>query len=300
VAVADLFARFEADGVGGLLLKGASFEQWLYPEVEQRRYGDGDLLVAPGDLDAAEEGLDGLGYRRTFDDRWMPSWWREHASAWFRRRDGVTIDLHRTLPGARVEDGAAWRVLSRDSDTVLVAGRSVPALGLPARGLHVVLHAAQHGAGSPQPIADLERALAQADDELWLDAAELAQELDAIDAFAAGLDLSEAGRQLAARLRLSPTHSVETALRAATPPPVALGFEQLAQANGVAAQLEIVWHKLVPPPAFIRHWDQRACRSRTALVRAYVRRPLWILRHAAPGFRAWHRARRSAGGSHGI
>jgi hypothetical protein len=176
----------------------------------------------------------------------------------------------------------------------------VPALGLPARALHVVLHAAQHGAGSKSPIAELDRALATGDDELWRDAAMLARELGAVDAFAAGLDLTDAGRQLAARLLLSPTRSVGTTLRATTPPPVALGFVQLAQAEGVRARLEIVWRKLVPPPAFIRHWDPRARQGRLALVRAYLRRPLWILRHTAPGFKAWYRARRSAGASHRI
>ena len=299
-AVADLFARFDPDGIDALLLKGASIECWLYRENGLRLYGDGDLLVAPGDLDAAEETLSALGYTRAFDDRSMPSWWRERSSAWFRASDGVTIDLHRSLPGVRVEDEVAWRVLSRDADAVVVAGRSVPALGLPARAMHVVLHAAQHGAASKSPIAELDRALAKGDDELWRDAATLARELGAVDAFAAGLDLIDAGRQLAPRLRLSPTRSVETALHAATPPPVALGFEQLAQAEGIRARLEIVWRKLVPPPAFIRHWDPRARQGRLALVLAYLRRPLWLVRHAGPGFKAWYRARRSVGGSRGI
>ncbi|MFL5864777.1 MAG: nucleotidyltransferase family protein [Solirubrobacteraceae bacterium] len=292
-AVADLCAHFQSDGVHAILLKGASLEFWLYPGDSPRLYGDGDLLVAPGDLDAAQERLSELGYRCAFDDKSMPSWWREHSSPWFRGSDGVTIDLHRSLPGARVQDGVAWRVLSRDSDAMIVAGRSVPALGLPARAMHVVLHAAQHGAGSRQPLAELERALAVADDELWHDAATLAHELDAMEAFAAGLDLTDAGRQLAAQLRLCPARSVETALRATSPPPVALGFEQLAQAEGVRARLEIVWRKLVPPPAFIRHWDPRSRQGGVALVRAYMRRPVWILRHTAPGFKAWFRARRS-------
>ena len=294
-AVADVFARFDADCLGALLLKGASFEAWLYPEDEPRLYGDGDVLVAPSDVDAAEKMLGALGYARTFDDRSMPSWWREHASAWFRERDGVTIDLHRSLPGARVQNDVAWRVLSRDSDTVVVAGRSVPALGLPARALHVVLHAAQHGAQSSRPIAELELALATADDDLWRDAAALADELGAVDAFVAGLSLRDAGKQLIARLQLPPGRSVEAALHATTSPPVALGFEQLARAQGVHARLEIVWRKLVPPPAFIRHWDAGASESRLALVQAYLRRPLWILRHAPRGLKAWCRARRAVG-----
>jgi hypothetical protein len=151
-----------------------------------------------------------------------------------------------------------------------------------------------------QPIAELDRALAVADDDLWRGAAELARELDATDAFAAGLSLTDAGRRLAARLRLSPTRSAEAALHATTPPPVALGFEQLAQADGVRARLEIVWRKLVPPPAFIRRWDPSASEGRAALARAYLRRPIWVLHHAGPGFRAWYLARRSVSGSRRI
>jgi hypothetical protein len=291
-----VFQRFEAVGVRALLLKGASLESWLYRDEGPRHYGDGDLLVAPDDIDAVRERLTELGYRCAFDAESMPSWWREHSSAWFRGSDGITIDLHRSLPGANVDDRTAWGVLSRDSAVVVVAGLSVPALGLPARALHVVLHAAQHGASSIKPIAELERVLAVADRELWLRAAALTQELDAVDAFAAGLALTRAGRQLAAQLGLSPPRSVEAVLNATTPPPAALGFEQLARAHGARTRLEIVWRKLVPPPAFIRHWDPRAGHSRIALMRAYARRPIWVLRHAAPGFRAWYRARRSVGG----
>lgn len=299
-AVADAFAGLQANGVGALLLKGASLEDWLYSNDGPRFYGDGDLLVAPGEIDAAERSLSALGYECAFDGRSMPSWLHEHSSIWFRAGDGVTIDLHRSLPGVRVADGVAWRVLSRDADAVTVAGRNVPALGLPARAAHVVLHAAQHGADVAPPIAELERALELGDEQLWRDAATVAQELDAVDPFAAGLALTGAGRRLAGQLRLPPLSSVETALHASTPPPAALGFEQLARSRGIHARLALVWGKLLPPPAFIRHWDPRAREGRLELVRAYLRRPLWILRQAAPGFRAWYRARRSVGRPHRI
>jgi hypothetical protein len=299
-AVAEAFARFQTEGVRALLLKGASLEAWLYLDDGPRFYGDADLLVAPADLDAAENGLSALGYECTFDGRTTPSWLHEHSSTWFRASDGVTIDLHRSLPGVRIADGVAWRVLSRDAETVTVAGRSVPALGPPAKAAHVALHAAQHGADVAPPIAELDRALELGDDGLWRDAATVARELDAVDAFAAGLALTGAGRRLAAKLRLRQARSVETALRASTPPPAALGFEQLAQSHGLRARLLLVCGKLVPPPAFIRHWDPRAREGRLALVRAYLRRPAWVLRQAAPGFRAWYRARRALGRPHRI
>lgn len=292
-AAAALLEAFNAAGIQALLLKGATFAQWLYPDGK-RFYIDCDVLVSPADFAAAEQTLGALGCRRTFDERSMPSWWREHASAWVRERDGVTIDLHRTLPGVGADPETAWQVLAGGQATVVVAGRTVPALGLAGRAFHVALHAAHHGADWARPIDDLDRALATGDERLWRCAAALAGELDAVDPFAAGLRLTPMGRQLADRLELPRIRSVQAALHASTAPPIALGFEQLARAPGMRARLEIAWHKVVPPPAFIRHWDPRANDSRSALVCAYLRRPLWLLRHAPRGFSAWRAAQRSA------
>jgi hypothetical protein len=85
---------------------------------------------------------------------------------------------------------------------------------------------------------------------------------------------------------------VEVALRASTPPPIALGFEQLARAASPAERLEIIARKTVPPPGFIRHWWPAAGRSRRMLALGYLYRPLWLLRHAPRGLRAWLVARR--------
>lgn len=292
-AIGEVSDRFRAGGVDALLLKGASIAQWLYDDRERRFSLDCDLLIAPAALGAGETILESLGYDRHFDDRTMPSWWREHASAWVRERDGLTLDLHRTLQGVGVDDTLAWRVLWGHRDVLPLAGRQIPTLDLPARALNLALHAAHHGASWPRPLAELERGLARADEELWRQAAALAQDLDAVEAFAAGLRLTEAGTQLATRLELPLPSSVEAALHASTPPPVALGFEQLASAPSARARIAIVWHKLVPPAAFIRHWDPRAKDSRRALVRAYLRRPVWLARNAPEGFRAWRRARRT-------
>lgn len=292
-AAAELFARFDRAGLNALLLKGRSISGWLYGVGEERRQTDCDLLVSPSHLIKAEEILLSLGYRRNWDDRRMPSWWREHAGEWLRERDGVVLDVHRTLAGLGVDPETAWRTLSRDTETVTVAGREVPVLGLPARALHLALHAAQHGVGSPPPIEDLLRALRIADDSIWRAAADLARELDALDAFTAGLQVHPDGVALARSLGLPSGVSREAALRASSPPPLALGFEQLARARGTLARIEILARKLVPPADFIRHWDPRAERSRSALLRAYVRRPLWLLRRAPGGVRAWYRARGS-------
>ena len=292
-ATAQVLRQLESAHVEALLLKGRSIADWLYADGELRTYVDSDLLIAPRDFGRAEQTLEALAFTRVFDDRGMPSWWREHAGAWLRQEDGFVVDLHRTLPGLGVSDDEAWRVLAADTDVVLVAECPVRTLALPARALHVVLHAAQHGAGWAKPMADLSRALEIGDDDLWRCAATLAAELDALAAFAAGLRLAPDGVEVANRLGLPRPSSVDAALRATSPPPVALALEQLAQAQGMRARLTIVWHKLMPPPAFVRHWDPRARESRFALVRAYLRRPAWILRHTPRALGAWYRARRS-------
>jgi Uncharacterised nucleotidyltransferase len=294
VAAAEAFACFERAGVRALLLKGRSISGWLYGEGDDRPQIDCDLLVAPSDLVSAERILLSLGYRRYWDDRRMPSWWREHAGEWLRDRDRVVLDVHRALPGIGVAHEAAWTVLSRDPATLIIATRNVPVLGFPARTLHIVLHAAHHGAGSLFPIEDLGRALRAADSGVWRAAAELARELDALDAFTAGLQLHPDGLALARSLGLPSRVSTQAALRASAPPPLALGFEQVAQARGIRARIVILARKLVPPADFMRHWDPRAARSRSALIKAYLRRPLWLLRLAPRGLRAWWRARARA------
>ena len=77
-----------------------------------------------------------------------------------------------------------------------------------------------------------------------------------------------------------------------TAPPIALGFEQLARAPTVRNFVAILMRKVVPPAGFIRTWWPPAARNAPMLVIGYVYRPLWLLRHAPGGLRAWLTARR--------
>jgi hypothetical protein len=294
-ALAAVIGEVERRGITALLLKGPAIARWLYDEDERRVYNDCDLLLAPGDLERAAESLEAMDYRRRFDDRGMPEWWREHGVALVRESDGVTFDLHRRLSGVRMDKRAAWPILSADPVKFTVGGREVPALGLPARALHLALHAAHHGVDWLGVVEDLERGLERLDDGLWRRAYALAVEVDAVDAFAAGLRLAARGERMARMLGLPPTRDVGAVLRAASAPAVALGFHQLAEADGTRSRLGILVRKTFPPPEFICHWDSRAANSRWGLIRAYVRRPIWLLARAPAGFRAWLGARRRIG-----
>jgi hypothetical protein len=293
-ATAEVLSAFAAAGIDSVLLKGPSIARWLYTDEEPRAYRDCDLLVSPAAIERAEDVLGRLGFVNRFEEDRLPEWWREHASEWWREQDGVMVDLHRTLADVGVDDESAWRALSSTTESMPVAGYPAPVLTLPARALHAALHAMHHGVDWHTPIADLERALEQVDETVWRNAADLAARLDALDAFAVGLRLTPAGQELADKLALPERSSVRTALLASSPPPVALGFDQLARAKGVRRRAAIVARKIVPPASFMRRWHWMASRGRTGLLLAYLYRPIWILRKAPAAFRAWRAARRES------
>jgi hypothetical protein len=297
-AMVDVMASFERGGVHALVLKGPAVARWIYSRVDERGYEDCDVLVCPDEVAAAGQALGSLGFERHFDDSRMPGWWREHAEEWVRHSDGVTIDVHRRLPGVRVNDESAWAVLSADASSVLVAGSQLPTLALPARVLHVCLHAAQHGAAWTKPMRDLKEAVRRTSDDLalWLDAVALAEALEATERFASGLRLDPDGSRLADQLGLPSEVSVETKLRADSALPQALTIERLVAAEGAAARAAIVWHKLVPPPSYLKKWDPGAAQGIGQMFRGYLRRLLWIARSTPPALRVWRAARHATRG----
>jgi hypothetical protein len=289
---AEVLRAFDAAGVDSLLVKGPSIARWLYDNSDPRGYADCDLLVPPPDLTAAERVLAELGFEPEIDRHKMPSWWQEHAVAWLRGRDGTGVDLHETLPGTGVDPETLWRTLEGHREPLEVGGYSAQTLTKPGRAFMLALHAAHHGSGWGQFIHDLERGARKVDRETWRAAAELAESLNATAAFASGLRLVEPGREIAAALELPSEGAVDVALKASTPPPLALGFEQFAQTKGVRARLAIVRHKLFPPVTFVRRYSRPAPTGPLSLFRAYLRRWRWLIVHAPGGFRAWRSARR--------
>jgi hypothetical protein len=289
---AEVLRAFDAAAVKSILLKGASIVRWLYDDAPTRAYIDCDLLVRPADAEAGTHVLTGLGFVPEIEEAEMPEWWREHGVQWTRAADGAAVDLHRTLVGVEVDADQLWETLLARTETMLVGGFPARVLTTPGRALHVALHTAQHG--WEQHGFELERALQRADEATWRDAARLAESLGATGAFATGLRVVPAGRELAERLGLPGERSIDVALRAGEAPAQALTFERLARARGLRARFSILRHKLVPPPTFMRKWSPRARRGRVGLAVAYVQRPVWVLRRARPALRAWREARRAA------
>jgi putative nucleotidyltransferase-like protein len=290
-ATAEVLVAFRAAGVQALLLKGPSISRWLYRDGEVRPYRDSDLLVRPSDMTAAGRALAGIGYVPELDERAMPAWWRPHASAWLNAERRAFVDVHRTLQGVGVDDELAWALLSRGTETLIVAGVDAAVLSLPARTLYVALTAANDGP-SGQAGADLEHALAQLPETTWRAAAVLAGELGATDWLFAGLSQLSEGEALSRRLGLDGRRSVEISLRNAGAPREALTVDRVARGRGPRERTEIVVFKLFPPPAYMRFWSRVARRGRGGLAVAYGYRLLWVAKKAIPALVAWRRARR--------
>lgn len=290
-AAVESIAALRASGIRALLLKGPVFDTWLYGGRQTRAYGDVDLLVAPSAFDEAESVLTRLGFREI---EGLDEHRKGHATTWERAVDGARIDLHRTLVGIEAPPEHVWSAFVADAEETSVGGVAVDTSGVRARVLSVALHAAQHGARSGKPLADLERALACIPVSVWRDAAALAHELDATSAFAVGLRLRPDGVRLAAELGLASDLTPEVVLRSRTPPPLSRGFGRLARTGGVGAKARLIARELVPSPEFMRFSSSLARRGPLGLAAAYVWRTVWLALRAPAGLLAWRRATREA------
>jgi hypothetical protein len=291
-ATAEVVEALRRRGVESVVLKGPALNDWYSPD-SGRTYVDGDIWVSPSTIEAAETVLRELGFEPTQDESGLPHWWKQHGSSWLRAVDGGKIDLHRRLQGVGSDPEETWTLLWQRAEPLEVAGTAAWRLDTAARALYVTLHAAHHGAGDARGFPHLLAALGILDDHTWAAAYELAGRLDAVDPFGVGLRLVDSGSALARRIGVPGTSSVQATLQGSAPPPVALGFEQLAQARGLG-RVEVLLRKAVPPPGFVRHWWPPAARNRRWLIVGYLYRPLWLLQKAPAGFRAWRQARRVA------
>ncbi|MGH9280281.1 MAG: nucleotidyltransferase family protein [Acidimicrobiales bacterium] len=284
----EVSGAFRAAGVRSVLLKGAAVATWLYDDGALRGYGDADLLVSPADFERAEAVLKAAGFRLVRPGM-SPLEETDHARAWARH--GAVVDLHYTIWGVAVEPSRAWDVLTRDAVELRLGGGRLEALGIPARTLHVALHAAQHGGGAGKPLADLSRAAARVPLETWRDAAELARELGAEGAMAAGLGLHAATAPLAVELELPERSPLKVALQAAGGPLCAGGLMRVVEAPGLKGKLAMAARRVVPSPARMRARYPYANRGTGPLLVAYARRWLMLVAAAPSALRAISRAR---------
>jgi hypothetical protein len=288
---AELLRALDAARIKSIVLKGPSIAAWLYDDGTPRGYGDTDLLIKRDSANAVEGVMTQLGFRRFLPDHAVRGW-TDLAEEWLREDDGASADIHWSLPGAELDPDILWDELQRHTVTMAIGGEMARVLEPSALAMHVALHAAQHGAKDQRTLLELSRALDHAHDSTWRDAANLARRLSATGALWAGLNLCQAGRELADRLGLPAERSIETELRAASAPPMAVGLAQLAAQPGLRRKLALLRDEALPPRAYMLDWSPLARRGRAGMAIARIQRIAWLAFNAPRGALAWRRAAR--------
>jgi hypothetical protein len=288
---AEVVSAFRIRGIRAIVLKGPSFARWLYPQGGFRPYVDADLLISPSDFEDAQAELRSLGFRYGLESS-GPEDGLPEGLGW-QRGETEVVDLHQTLRGAESGPSLVWHVLTQITETQRVGGLDVEVLAPEARAMHVALHAADPGPGRDQALEDLSRALDLVSLETWKSAAELAVRLDAIPAFATGLNLLPPGKVLVEHLQLSTSASMRTVLVAQAPARPALSLEELSRTQGLGAKLRFMGRKLFPSKTFMRAMYPLARRGWMGLTVSYCRRIASRVLHLPAAVNALRRARRA-------
>ena len=276
-------------GIRSILLKGAAIATWLYDDGVLRPYIDIDLLVSPAQFEGATKALADLGYRPLMTGA-------DPAELGPKELDligptNVCIDLHHGLLGASAPPGQCWEVLASRTATMRVGGTQVEVLDVPARSMHLALHAAQNGPVDVKALADLERGLAKVSRADWKEAARVAEGIGATEAFAAGLRLVPAGRTLADEFGLTHRMTVELALRTRSVTQDALFFERFAEAHGPLRKGALLARKLFPTSVTLRANSALARRGRLGTFCARLLHPFQLAVRFIPAFFDWAQAK---------
>ena len=302
-AAAEVLAAFDEARVDALLLKGRALGALLYGSDERLGYADVDVLVGPSSVDAAKQVLGRLGYSYSDADRGIDDIGGvAHAQPWTRTGVGPlntsTVDLHWRMPGSRSSPGLAWEELVGRRTYIEVGGRRAATLDRCGQALHLAIHAAEHGLAVDRVLDELALALERWPSEAWACAAELAERVDALQAFAAGLRLLPPGADLASELELPPTPELDWMIRHRVKRPVgALHLQALEELGGFRERLSVVRRSVVPPRSWIvaqYRWVRRprGLRFVAAYALHIARLPVWVVR--AGRFRVY--ARRASRG----
>jgi putative nucleotidyltransferase-like protein len=300
-AAVEAMDAFRRAGLDVLLLKGPGLGHLLYGSAHGRSYLDVDLLIAPDTLDRAEELLATLGYRNVDAIHGVEELaGNVHAHTWLpvhaESTGASAIDLHWTISGARSAPAVVWGALWRARTEITLAGNRAAVPDRSAQALHLAMHAAQHGPKFHKHLDELSLALGRWPREVWEAAAALAQEIDGLEPFAAGLRLVPAGGALASQLALPSTHELEwTIQNLDRRPRGTFHLRALEDAESRAEQVRVLSRALVPNRTWITHEHPWAGRGPMRLAGGYalhiLRAPLWATRAWAYSRRA-RRARR--------
>lgn len=275
-----------------ILLKGAAIATWLYEDGSARPYCDIDILISPASMDNALHALRSIGYTERVRGAHPAELGPKEVE--LIGPTNMIVDLHHGLLGATAASEHCWDVLATQTVMMNVGGiADLPVLNVPARAMHLALHAAQNGPIDVKPIRDLERGVSALGIQVWEEASRIAKRIGAEQAFAAGLRLVPAGRELADKLSLTHAITVELALRTASVTQDALFFERFARTHGPWEKAALLLRKLFPTAATMRANYELARRGSLGLLCAWIQHPLSLARRFRPAITAWYRARQS-------
>ena len=120
--IQEVVDALEGAGIESVLLKGPALARTVYPDPALRQSGDIDLLVRPGDVLAAEEVLEGLGYVSPMKE-FHVSQHTYHHQVFEPPGNGMPVELHWSLdfelnlfPHGWIEEALGRRIPIRARD----------------------------------------------------------------------------------------------------------------------------------------------------------------------------------------
>lgn len=285
---ARCLAALDAAAIPAALLKGSALAD-LYAD-RPRTYLDADVYVDPAREQDVGAVLRADGWRDLLDGAHeieRPV----HASTWVHSSLPSSVDLHRTLAGAAAPPEAVWHALSAHFEAFEVAGQPCQRLDRVARALHVVLHAAQSGPADGKACEDLRRGLSHFTAAEWRAAADLAADLAAVPAMAAGLGVLPAGTDLVTDLgldRIEPgTYQRLWSMSAVSG---AKALHELQQRRGPLARIAFALRRVFPSAALLRSTEPWAARTPLLVPVAYGVRLARIAWRAPRALREYRQA----------
>ena len=140
-ALGDVLDAFEAGGVEAIPVKGLVVAETLYGDVAARPCADLDVLVRPGQLDAAREALRAIGFGQRAKPGYKALVHPFHDPAWALGSgvDQVRLELHWALWADSERRLGTTGLWDRAVGTTL-AGRSVRTLSIEDTLLHLAIH----------------------------------------------------------------------------------------------------------------------------------------------------------------
>lgn len=135
----EVASLLEGEGIPYAVLKGIATANLDYPDPRQRQFGDIDLLVHPGDLDAAKHALELTGRPQKVA---LPRYHErfEHALT-IGGRSNAEIDLHQRIAPRALGLRMPTDELLGSREQFHIAGQPVCALAVHDRLIHAAVHA---------------------------------------------------------------------------------------------------------------------------------------------------------------